>query len=529
MVDLDNRLSCDKAEDVGPAIHKGLDDKSYSDCTLKRINQITNLQSLYSNVNIDKEKVSVDPLTLFLRLIVLVERKPEKEIIEYFNYELSPYPMSLFKDGVMRTAAKSALKPFLRNGISPVEVPETVRVVDGGALLWCCDWKKDETFDVIFERYASFLKKLMVNTIVFDGYDLSTKDSTHQKRAGNISQDVDIKEENPCPANRKDFLGNYHNKQTFVKHLAKYLQCNFKVIECPSDADTSIVKEALTMAKNSSVTVLSDDTDVLCLLIHHVAKDPSLKGIFLADMTRKKGQQREYYKISEITNKCTQFSQYLLFAHAFTGCDTTSAIHNFGKTAIFNKVKDSTTLKSIIHKFYEENFPEEIGNATIRFFELLHSSSDSLSAIRKTKYEQIVLSNRANIDPSMLPPSPRAAYFHGLRVYHQVKVWRELRDTDDMPLNWGWQLVGESMTPIMTDEEAGPPDLLKVIRCGCKGRCETNRCTCCKAGLKCTSFCKECHGTSCTNTELDNITDSEDNVNLIYDDFEDRNFMDIFS
>ena len=96
-------------------------------------------------------------------------------------------------------------------------------------------------------------------------------------------------------------------------------------------------------------------------------------------------------------------------------------------------------LKSIVLKFYEENSPEAIGNAAVRFFELLHSPSDSLSAIRKTKYEQIVLSDRANIDPSMLPPSPRAAYFHGLQVYHQVKVWRQLKNTDDMPLNWGWR------------------------------------------------------------------------------------------
>ena len=48
-------------------------------------------------------------------------------------------------------------------------------------------------------------------------------------------------------------------------------------------------------------------------------------------------------------------------------------------------------------------------------------------------------------------------------------------------------------TPIMTDTEAGPPDLLKVIRCGCgcKGPCG-NSCSCRKAGLNCTSTCKEC-------------------------------------
>ena len=196
------------------------------------------------------------------------------------------------------------------------------------------------------------------------------------------------------------------------------------------------------------------------------------------------------------------------------------------KTAIYRKIEASPDLQSIVHQFYEEKSPEEIGNATIRFFELLHSPSDPLSVIRKSKYKQMVLSRRANIDPSTLPPSQRAAYFHGLRVYHQVKVWRDLRDSDFMPLNWGWQINGDFMTPIMTDEEAGPADLLKIIRCGCKGTCDSNRCTCRKSGLKGTSLCKECHGTSCTNIEIDNTSD--DNV-LIYDsDFDDGNFMDIF-
>ena len=50
-----------------------------------------------------------------------------------------------------------------------------------------------------------------------------------------------------------------------------------------------------------------------------------------------------------------------------------------------------------------------------------------------------------------------------MRVYHQVKVWRDLRDSDYMPLDWGWKKDGQSFIPIMTDEEAGPEDLQKVI------------------------------------------------------------------
>eukprot|EP00794_Sanderia_malayensis_P008462 gene8462-9369_t len=404
--------------------------------------------------------------------------------------------MSMFKDGIMRSAQKSNLKNFSMEGVSPIDVSHTVRIADGGALLWCCDWKKDETFEIIFQRYSQFLTHLGIDTIVFDRYSLSTKDATHQKRAGKMSQTVEIRNDNSCPSNQ--------NKETFVKALSKKLETNFKVLECPSDADTSIVKEALTAARNAPVTVFSDDTDVLCLLVHHVAKNPTPHDIFLTNMTRKKNKQREFYAVKDVIEKFDDdIVDCLLFAHAFTGCDTTSAIHMFGKTVIFRKLQTSALLKSIAANFYVDQSPQEIGNVCIRFFELLHLSSDSLPQIRKTKYEQMVMSDRSNVDPSLLPPSPRAAFYHGLRVYHQVKVWRELKNSDYMPLDWGWQLKEQSFVPIMTDEEAGPQDLLQIIRCGCKGSCDNNRCTCRKAGLHCTASCKECHGTLCSNTKRD--------------------------
>lgn len=188
LVDVDQRLTCHKADEIGVAIQKEMDGKVYASFSFKRNKQVTTLQSLCASVDVGTEKVTIDPLTLFLRLIVLVERKPENEIVNYFSYELSPYPMSLFKDVIMRSAQKSKLKQLLMEGISPIDVSQTVRIADGGVLLWCCDWKKDETFEVIFQRCSQFLTHLGIDTIVFDGYALSTKDATHQKRAGKMSQ-----------------------------------------------------------------------------------------------------------------------------------------------------------------------------------------------------------------------------------------------------------------------------------------------------------------------------------------------------
>ena len=55
----------------------------------------------------------------------------------------------------------------------------------------------------------------------------------------------------------------------------------------------------------------------------------------------------EYLK-TKFKNLNEDIIRYLLFAHAFTGCDTTSTIHKFGKTTIFKKLNNLTSLQSIV-------------------------------------------------------------------------------------------------------------------------------------------------------------------------------------
>ena len=136
-IDENNTVNCDKAELIGTRIQKSLNNQTFASCSFNRKGQITNLQSLYSLITMGKEQVAIDPLTLFLRLVVLVDRKPEVEIENCLYYELTPYPKALFKDGVMRTANnKSTLKKFLLEELKPTQNTESEIVADGGALLW---------------------------------------------------------------------------------------------------------------------------------------------------------------------------------------------------------------------------------------------------------------------------------------------------------------------------------------------------------------------------------------------------------
>ena len=67
-------------------------------------------------------------------------------------------------------------------------------------------------------------------------------------------------------------------------------------------------------------------------------------------------------------------------------------------------------------------------------------------------------------------------------------------------LDWGWMLKDNMIFPTLTDLEPAPQQLLQIVKCGCKGDCDSQRCSCKKNGIQCTFACKNCKGTSCHNS-----------------------------
>ena len=95
----------------------------------------------------------------------------------------------------------------------------------------------------------------------------------------------------------------------------------------------------------------------------------------------------------------------------------------------------SKDLQHLSEQFYQASATvNEIGNASIRVFELLYSTTFNLQQLRKQEYDTMAASDCSKIDPVLLPPSPRTAFFHGLRVHRQIVVWKDLSKVDKEPL-----------------------------------------------------------------------------------------------
>ena len=62
---------------------------------------------------------------------------------------------------------------------------------------------------------------------------------------------------------------------------------------------------------------------------------------------------------------------------------------------------------------------------------------------------------KGDILPEKLPPTPRASYYHSLRVHLQVVTWESMGGINLDLLGWGWKVNVNSLVPIMIDLDPG--------------------------------------------------------------------------
>ena len=148
-----------------------------------------------------------------------------------------------------------------------------------------------------------------------------------------MSASITVTEHMNVTCGSQNFLRNTSNKEQLIKLLSNYMCLNgYHVVQCTGDADTSIVEKAIQYAHDGkTVVVAADDTDVLVLLIYHW--HDGLGEIFFSTERKEGGKRNKLLKswsVKDLVESC-EYPEYILFAHAWGGCDTTSAIFKKGK------------------------------------------------------------------------------------------------------------------------------------------------------------------------------------------------------
>ncbi|KAK1890378.1 Chromosome-associated kinesin KIF4 [Dissostichus eleginoides] len=423
------------------------------------------LSSLRKIPKINEKKIHLDSLKLFNRLIIFAQR--DMTVETSLAYELTPFPLSLFsnKDQKMNKANKAGFsKTSLKELTDPLDLTNqscSTLVVDGGWLLYMVKWEQGQTWQEIANSYLSYVQCLgrrsQKTIVVFDGYSRSPKDHDHIRRTKKSCCDLQIRPDMIHWTPRAKFLDNTNNKSELIHLLSStFRKHNITVEQCDNDADTSIVREALATATDDSVEVRAEDADVLVMLVHHI---PSTNHPLF--FTTSKGS----YDVRRIREALSERERcYLLFCHAFTGCDTVSAIAGHGKTTLFDR-------------FCAGDIDEHMD-----IFLDTQATKDAVIQAGTTIFQYIY--HAPGLDP--------------------------LQSMSLNPSDYGWTLGVHGYEPVPTLDPMAPEELLQFTSCNCNGDCSNRRCSCKRNGVKCISACGVCKGISCKNCGHDGGESGED-------------------
>ncbi|KYN50606.1 hypothetical protein ALC57_11709 [Trachymyrmex cornetzi] len=101
----DNKVNCFKAFEVGTEAVQRVFGHKISDIKVGRKYRVQPLSIMTSKIKINDKDVPIDPTLLFQRMCLV--KKDDVELKNFFQYELAPYPLSIFDENGMRKNVKS--------------------------------------------------------------------------------------------------------------------------------------------------------------------------------------------------------------------------------------------------------------------------------------------------------------------------------------------------------------------------------------------------------------------------------------
>ncbi|KAJ8928317.1 hypothetical protein NQ314_019129 [Rhamnusium bicolor] len=148
----DNKINYHKAREVGIASMSKMTGKTFNNIKLKLADKVLRPLTMSSTIKVHDEKVSIDPVLLFQRMSITKTFKDEIE--KFFEYKLAPYLLSLFDAFGIRKTQKSAIYDCFQSVNIEIDNINATYIIDGGCLLHSLVWDREETFNVIFDKYV---------------------------------------------------------------------------------------------------------------------------------------------------------------------------------------------------------------------------------------------------------------------------------------------------------------------------------------------------------------------------------------
>ena len=186
----------------------------------------------------------------------------------------------------------------------------------------------------------------------------------------------------------------------------------------------------------------------------------------------------------------------LLSFHVLTGCDQTGRFSGKSKSTWWSAFLSAAP--ETLHTFSRLGIGEDLPSTETleqleKFVVALYGGPKIKRSISTLADLRWYLFSRYQHEADKLPPTFAALKYQIYRAHFVTMVLRR----SHLPLqklppvtNFGWEVVDELLTPVMTDQLPTPITLLEMSACSCQTKCLTRRCKCYKNGFVCTDMCK---------------------------------------
>eukprot|EP00794_Sanderia_malayensis_P001844 gene1844-2077_t len=489
----------------------------------------------------------------FISRLLAIGESREIDMKNLMSYSLRKYPSPFATyDGDLVKSPKSKL---LNELLSRVDDPTVETTQMPGALMLdaMAMLQTMKRIPETFGEFAEIIVELILNCakashaarvdFVCDRYPtISIKSLERSKRAESGVTQIRIGGPNQkVPRQFRKFLGLGENKESLIEFIFKHL-CTMQLQDklhnislyfshgqrchrfCVDEENMTKIEEVVELnsnqeeadtrlllhAKNASithptVTVRSPDTDVFILMLGHKSMiDASLY------FDTGSGNQRRLLDIDKIHGQLgAELCEALVGFHAFTGCDSTSAFFSKGKIKNLKVLDDNPVFVNTFKRVGSAFTASSLLVKEIEKFVCLLYGQKQVDDVDLARYNLFRLGKYCSSD---MPCTKDSLKKHIGRAMYQAAIWRRcLSPVVNCPdiSEHGWLLDDAGGVSIdWMDLPPAPDGILENVQCSCKKGCSTNRCSCQKANLQCTSLCR-C--SSCSNIVVsqDGVTESD--------------------
>ena len=500
-----------------------------------------------------KEKVLECSHRLFDRLLVISQQR-NLDLRKVLTFSLGNISWSLANsDGSILKTAKSALMAAVEKDVDDQpsvyvkqdQLPAFDAVVID-AMAEIQTLKTPPTFGMVASQLlkrigsiASVYRTCHVDFVCDTYPDVSIKGGERSRRSMKGSQKVAVFGPNQSVPKWSEFLADGSNKTALVKFLketwstSKVEQKLDLIItfsnECHKisynldgsvvvgqveslssdheEADTRMLSHIANIMDgkpSSKVLIKCQDTDVFLICLSLVDELPSQELIYCCG----KRERLRYVNMGNLSTILTpEHCKALLGLHALSGCDSVSAFYSKGKKTFFKLLKNNpeycAPLKSLGEAF-------EVDVSTRRSIEtfICRLYGEETNSINEARYK--IFCSPSRTSQSNLPPTQDELDLHISRACYQTAIWRRAKETTinaPLPQGHGWHMEKGELKVKWMNQQPAPADVLMDMFCRCKTGCQSRRCQCIKADLKCTDMCR-CSG--CSNRKTEGGVDSSD-------------------